>query len=83
MAMDRLFAESEDELAAMLGAESANQCGDDDRALQDEAITLAEAWVGESISNGSLNDRIAGFIWVHGPRAADILHEKLNSRGAT
>ncbi len=63
--VDLLLDSCADDLKSSLGADAANEAGDDD-ASQEEAIADAETWVTDNISNGSLSNRIAVVLWLGG-----------------
>lgn len=56
------------DLKSSLGADAANESGDDEDA-QESAITAAEKWVTDNVSNSSLEDRIAAVLWLEGQRS--------------
>lgn len=54
-----------DELKSLLGSSAANEAGEED-AAQESAISEAEEWVADNVSNSNLEDRIAAVLWVAG-----------------
>lgn len=63
--IDSLLDDAAADIKASVGAEAANQVGDDESA-QEAAIDEAEAWVTDNISNGSQAVRIAAVLWNSG-----------------
>lgn len=57
-----------EELKSSLGAAAANEAGDDEDA-QESAISEAEEWVTDNVSNGSMGARIASVLWREGCEA--------------
>lgn len=57
-----------EELKSSLGAAAANEVGEDENA-QESAISEAEEWVTDNVSNGTLEDRIAAVLWREGCEA--------------
>jgi hypothetical protein len=53
------------DLKTSLGADAANNAGDDEVA-QESAISEVGEWVSDNVSNGSLEDRIAVVLWIDG-----------------
>jgi len=78
-AVEDVLAEAEDALKDTLGSDAANDAGDDADA-QEAAITAAEQWVTDAISNGGLRARIAAVLWEEGlEEGEDLLRSKLSA----
>lgn len=77
--LDELLDDYAGELKSSLGANAANEAGEDKDA-QESAIAEAEEWVTDNVSNGSIEDRIAAVLWVEGCEAGvATLRNKLPS----
>jgi len=63
------------DLKSMLGANAANECSDD-LAEQESAINEAEEWVADNIANSSIDDRIAGLLWLNGAAEGALIIQK-------
>jgi len=60
--MQDFFDDEIDDLKSSLGADVANECGDDNE-LQEEAIGYVENWIAENISNASAYEQVRAVIW--------------------
>lgn len=74
-AVEDILDDCADDLKSALAAESANSAGDDAEA-QELAISEAEGWVCDHVSNGSFEDRIAAVLWHAGPAAGEATLRK-------
>lgn len=68
-----------DDLKSYLGSAAANSASDDEDD-QDKAISLAEGWVTDNVSNSTLSTRIAAVLWLEGfDKGEALLREPLSA----
>lgn len=73
--VDEVLDDYAEDLKSSVGADAANAAGEDEDA-QETAITYAEDWVTDHVSNGSLEDRIAAVLWLEGCEAGEATLRK-------